>query len=159
MSYASGSPPEDSGNAPISMDVATRLLHYATGSSEQAWASVLERLRRVDGYGWATIRLESCFGRGVPPQAIPLDRLIAAKEAAKVEVTSAPDIETQATAWLAYASSVAVAAAFHGIRLSTMPTEAWIGLFAELSVLTPEPWAQVFESAMAVWLEEDGGGP
>jgi hypothetical protein len=146
---------EGSNECPFSVDDATRLLHYATGSSGQAWASVLERLRRVDGYGWATLRLESCFGRGVPPETIAVDRLMAVKEAAKLEVTSAADLETQATAWLAYATSVAVAAAFHNMKLSTMPKEAWIGLFSELSVLTPDPWARTFEAAMAVWLEEE----
>ncbi|MBL9120900.1 MAG: hypothetical protein JNL80_13395 [Phycisphaerae bacterium] len=146
--------PDDRSFEPTSVDAeaATRLLHYATGASRQAWSSLLERLHRIDGHGWATLRLEACFGPSPVPTAIPLDRLIAAKESAKLEVAAAPDLETQATAWLTYATAVAVAAAFHGIRLSTMPTEAWIEVFSELSALMPEPWAGVFESAMAGWM-------
>lgn len=133
-------------------EAATRLLHYATGASRQAWASLLERLHQVDGHGWVIVRLEACFGKGVAPGDVPLDRLMAVKESAKVEVASAADAEVQATAWLGYATTVAIAAAFYDLRLSTMPTDAWIEVFSELSALTPEPWAGVFEAAMAGWM-------
>lgn len=137
----------------VDTTAASRLLHYATGLSRHAWSSLSERLHRIDGHGWATVRLEATFGRAVDPGRIPLDRLMAAKESAKSEVAAASDLEAQATAWLTYAAAVAAAAAYHGMRLSTMPTEAWIEVFAELSALTPEPWASVFEAAMAGWME------
>ncbi len=136
----------------LDAEAATRLLHYATGASRQAWASLLERLHRADGHGWVVVRLEACFGRGVLPKDVPLDRLMAVKESSKIEVAAAADVEAQATAWLGYATTVAVAAAFYDLRLSTMPTDAWIEVFSELSALTPEPWAGVFEAAMAGWM-------
>lgn len=143
----------------IDQQAATRLLHYATGSSRQAWSALTSRLRHDDGHGWARVRLGSLLDAAAgDPRAVRLDRVLVLKESAKARLASADDLETQAAAWLGYATAVALAATVHGQMVSSMPAEAWVEVFAELSALMPEPWAKLFEQAIAWMVERDGPG-
>ncbi|MFO0828587.1 MAG: hypothetical protein U0572_10625 [Phycisphaerales bacterium] len=138
----------------IDAETATRILHYSAGSSRHAWSALTSRLRCDDGYGWATLRLQWCFGVAVQdPAKIPIERLRSAKDETKQAITSATDADTQAAAWLCYAASVALAALHHNVRLSSMPAAAWVEVFAELTALLPEPWATVFERAIEVLVD------
>ncbi len=131
------------------------LLQSASTVSSRPWSALLGRLQVPGGMGWALLRIESYFGKGATPTSIPLDRLSAVKDSAKLEVVSATEGETQATAWLAYAISVATAAVMHDTRLTGMPKATWIDLFANLSALAPEPWATVFEDAVTWWSAQE----
>lgn len=148
--------PESISKFPVGdAETASRMLRMGIAGPPRPIDPLIDRLSRDDGAAWldAALATESMSALALavsePDPGVPLDDLIAIKNAGKEIAAKASSREASLQSMVGYFFSIAGALATHGENISSRTYEDLRPILIDLAAVAPPAWSLLFERAIS----------